>query len=961
MADPLDISTLPPDPIAAGLIDPGVYVRKAEKAAAAKASKASPPSEAREKPESFADIAKTAAENIGKGFIGAITAPVQLAAAAAGADEMREAFSGEAAARGAAFLAGRAGGQTEEQAQESAAEYEAAARARGEANPGAAFAGRMGGQILGLAAGGVGALGAKAGTGATAALGGGLGARLAGAAARGAIESLPVGVDVANEEAFAAERRLTGQQVLAQAGLMAVLGGGVSFGVKGLGELMTAGASATKRAASSAIERVAGGAEEATEHGAERTIRKAIMSGDDDAVRQVYRVTSGEEASERMPGLYREMLDGKDPRPQILESATKDLYESTTTIEGSLDKITAEVREKPLKLANVEANFEKSRPPPGTLAKAKQAALETWNEVQALRGEIAEQVQASLVNGGLEAKAAARKAANAAAAFTGLQSEMSAGVKAIASTGNAAEAYVAADQMRRQLLASLDAVGASATRTTDPMMSRILRDATERLNGTYQKAANHLFDESVWGAQGAAQKATNEAWVGWINARQNAFKGFADKVGDRLMPSGLKVPVYDMNEASLARMVDEMRGPAAKVARRRFEQYLTSTDRLANSIGKGYELSGEKSASLDALNAGLQKIRSTFASVASDTEALGQAERLIAAGQHEGVIEGAGAKVAAGVGAGLGGLLGGLGGAAVGGYAAKTAGEMAFASPARLMAKRIELETVARRAHKELTQAMGGFFGKIRNASGKARAVSVAPLARQAAVLTPLQHLAGKDRSPEDGYRRVASDVIAANQDNGRAVREAVARTIGNIATDDPHAATAMVVSATKAVQYLQQKLPTAQINTHSLTPMTSRPVPSRTDLEEFARIYQTLDKPVQTLSHDLQTGTLSRAQVAAIKAVHPELYEWMRATAASEIRELDAAGIEIPFRQAQQLDVLLDLNGAGERTLEDDFALMYGVGISASTKDRKPPPPRRGPMKLAATEQTGTARLLGG
>lgn len=928
---------------------------------AARANESAKPTAAPEKPSDVAGTVRAFGEGALAGAIDVAMSPVALAAAGVEALAPEGSSVEDFAARAREAASGRAMmgsvvGMTA--GEESRAEYEAAARAAAEEHGFASGAGELVGGIAGLAAtGGLGGLAKGAQKGAAKLVGAGLGGRLAGAAARGVVEGAAFGTGAVQDEAWVASRRLTGQQVLATAGMSGLLGGALSFGVEGLGELLAAGRSkaaaklgasaaegATREAVPESIAGVVeGGGEAAAEASlGERVAAKAkpilqeITKTDDAAIRQAGKAALGEEMGERVPEFYRDVVRGKDIRPGIVSEASSKLASDADTVMRSTDAIADEMVNRAAKLEHVAENFRKVPAPEGAIAKAKDASLALWDEVRKVEETVASQVKGGKLG-----------------ELTHLRDELARGVKSVQTAENPAEAYMAIDQMRRNMLRSLDSIGLSAQRTADPTLVRVYTDAAQALRGTYDKAANHLFDTSVWGAQGAAQKEVNEAWVQFINARKYAFGDIARQEGEKLLPTGMKVPTFRIQEGKVSSIVDRFGTPAGRDAMRSFDQYVSAAERLASAIGKGYELAGTKSEALTALQKSVANIRGTLDAVSKDTKSLSQAEALFRGGEHS--------------------LIGGLMG-----RAADVAG---VSGPAAAMRARVTLEVNANRAAKQIAQAIDYIFEPAakkaattttREAAVEASAASPG-MARRALVASTsaarrvpagsaMAHFLGRASTPEAAYERRRDEIIAANANNAEQVRNAVADSLGPLGRADPHAMASMVTSATKVAQYLQSQMPVAP-KSPSFTPLTdAQRTPSRAEIQNFAELYEAVDKPLQTLSK-LSRGTVSRDQVRAIAACYPDMYEAIRTETLRRLRESDEQGQEIPYRQRVILDGLLDLQGQADRTLQPDFALQYGSGMvgNAPQASDSAPAPKPRQSTIASRFATGTTTMLGG
>ena len=117
------------------------------------------------------------------------------------------------------------------------------------------------------------------------------------------------------------------------------------------------------------------------------------------------------------------------------------------------------------------------------------------------------------------------------------------------------------------------------------------------------------------------------------------------------------------------------------------------------------------------------------------------------------------------------------------------------------------------------------------------------------------------------------------------------------------------------------------------MTPRSSKPIPSDIELAEFARYYSAVADPHSVLE-DLQRGMATHEQMEALKTVYPKFYQNLQMETMGKIRAADMAGTPINFRARQQLDLLLDLGGAGDPMLSPDFADR----VAQADANRRPP-----------------------
>lgn len=112
--------------------------------------------------------------------------------------------------------------------------------------------------------------------------------------------------------------------------------------------------------------------------------------------------------------------------------------------------------------------------------------------------------------------------------------------------------------------------------------------------------------------------------------------------------------------------------------------------------------------------------------------------------------------------------------------------------------------------------------------------------------------------------------------------------------------------------------------------------------LRSFARRWATVANPM-TAVEDLQNGQLTFDQVDALRNVYPLLYNGLRMKTMQRLQQLDQSGVTVPYQDKLQLNLLLDLGGAGEATLTTDFALRVS-GLTQAQKAAQQQ--RRAPSK---------------
>jgi hypothetical protein len=213
----------------------------------------------------------------------------------------------------------------------------------------------------------------------------------------------------------------------------------------------------------------------------------------------------------------------------------------------------------------------------------------------------------------------------------------------------------------------------------------------------------------------------------------------------------------------------------------------------------------------------------------------------------------------------------------------------------------------------------------------------------------------GKDKDKQKAYQKRAQEVLAANAEFGTRVRARVAESLGDVATQAPKLAGSMVTTATKGAQFLGSKLLAPTVNARSFTP--SKPLPvSDVEIQKFAKYWSTVSSPMSAIE-DLRLGKLAPEQVEALQAVYPQLYQSIVQKVTARLGELDQKGVFIPYRARLELDMLLQMNGAGEPTASPARVALFqeirAITPNSEQLERPPPPPK--PVNLASHLRSGS------
>ena len=129
--------------------------------------------------------------------------------------------------------------------------------------------------------------------------------------------------------------------------------------------------------------------------------------------------------------------------------------------------------------------------------------------------------------------------------------------------------------------------------------------------------------------------------------------------------------------------------------------------------------------------------------------------------------------------------------------------------------------------------------------------------------------------------------------------------------------------------------------------------------LWSFARRWATVANPM-TAVEDLQNGQLTFDQVDALRSVYPLLYDGLRMKTMQHLQQLDQAGVLVPYQDRLQLNLLLDLNGAGDPTLTTQFALRVSGLSQAQKAAQKQSRPSSKPIKALSASRMSDSQNIG-
>lgn len=736
---------------------------------------------------------------------------------------------------------------------------------------------------------------------------------VAGRALLGAAEGGLQSVAQLREDAVIQDKELTGEQLAVALGVGSLLGAGVSLGLdKGAQIFRRAGSRGSSvldsprlppgggpyRAKPDAIEAVAaralGDVEPAPGLG------RALAASYGDAYAKAASVASGgDEAFIRKAGIFNLSDEAqrirrviKDP-DAVVEDAVSGMRQSLDDAMTATNDITEEVVFRNLKREHVTRNLA-DIDQDAAIAASRRYVAETLDELDRVKATWADQGERALGKLTQHIRAETAKLMRS-------------------SDATAADAYMAMDQVRRALHQKQKTLRLSAQRAAEPSTIEMSREMADLVRNRYRNTADLLMDESVWGAQGTAQKQINLAWVDYIKAREAGLGSVATR---QYQDSLSGINVYAADDAKLASHFRAIGLRDGSLREKNLRDFVDASKRLSEAIGDGLDLPPEKLAAL-------KKLRSAVTTI---DEKLGKGtEAVRLANQFKALRAAEGDNPLSGVvgGAALGGPIGAL----LGGAASLVT------KPGQAMQRLAAIEALKSHVEKRIGKSVAGYLRRVTAAPSTTKAIVRAPRAaatrgsgragRSVATRGAVAVAAPGTEQRRDDAKKAAREVgrLAASPE---IVNQRVAEATPDIADAAPVTATAMSATTVRAIQFLLNKVPPGALQLDVLYPSADPEVRmSDSEAERFAKYVEAATNPLVVLDA-LEDGTLSREHIETLEAVYPRMLQELRSVV---LGELAAVKRRPAYEARKNLDLLLGLNGAGEPSMSPQFmALMQSL-----------------------------------
>jgi hypothetical protein len=214
-----------------------------------------------------------------------------------------------------------------------------------------------------------------------------------------------------------------------------------------------------------------------------------------------------------------------------------------------------------------------------------------------------------------------------------------------------------------------------------------------------------------------------------------------------------------------------------------------------------------------------------------------------------------------------------------------------------------------------------------RFAAPAARAVGVTGTAAGAAGLA---RFTGEYSSPVEAYHARVETIQRASEDPGL-LMSTIAQSTGDLAVMAPGFYKRVAATSTRALMYLRENLPVS-VSASVISPRGLPP--SYESIRQFANLWNAVTAP-ETVLQAVGDGTATPPQMRALEAVHPELYESLKASVIEQVSKNPSA---VKQQTKVWLDILFESDGlaglgysmkAGRMFRPDPQAEQEGKGPS--------------------------------
>jgi hypothetical protein len=488
--------------------------------------------------------------------------------------------------------------------------------------------------------------------------------------------------------------------------------------------------------------------------------------------------------------------------------------------------------------------------------------------------------------------------------------------------GEAADAFVGLDAVKRGLQRDRVALGRSAVRQSNAFASQQADELGRAFEGIQERVRQGLTDEAVWGKAATAQKEINAAWEQWFEHKNMFDQRFLQRTGETFQGRG----IYEVDPAKVSSFMDKLGRKESALVDKHFRGYLDATERLTKAIGDSHELGAKASQVLEVGNA-TKAIRETMTKADKTVSVANQIAEILEAKAEGGMVTT---------------LLGGMAGGPLGAAAGAMVG--AVTNPGRMLKAAWGLQNVVGKVDAAIGGQLDGFFTHAKQkASGAIEKSKAAGRLAGRAVMPAglaLERFAGADETRRMAYEK-RRDQVASLIASPPKLAATIQRHVEQISLVSPRLGAQMAFDMAKALKATQDAAPVEKEN-GILAPKKDKRFVSDQEIQRFGEAWEGITSPL-TLLEDLRQGELTYAKRDAVRTAYPDLFREMQL---ATLERLSTVDYDMPLQSRTQLDLMLNLNGAGEPSLRPDFLARQSGRAQqrAQAEQTNPPPNGRAP-----------------
>src|SRR5688572_10044685 len=641
-------------------------------------------------------------------------------------------------------------------------------------------------------------------------------------------------------------------------------------------------------------------------------------------------------------------MQGFIHRKTILEGAATELRQDGDEMLRGTSELTDILREAPLKKAHVAEKLAAD-------GVDETAAIASAQRAQAAFGETLANTAAALESEGVGGSKMAKLFGSRLAKVNTIAA------KKLAKVDNAADAFIIRDQFRREMYRTFQQVdGALQKGVADPY-DRVAAEVLKPIvDAEYHRAANSLFDQSVWKSMGEFQRAANgqDGWVGLIDADKVGLRSFASVIKHDY---GREVLGFDPDK--LVSYLERIDQPTLRDAQIR--NIIGKRAMMVRTIRDGLELTPAQRATADAVLESSEKALTALdnaekIAIRLNRQAkLNEADTLLSQG---GIVTR---------------LLGGVTKLAQGEFRQAAAMQL---GGSHMVAKQIQaMRIAAQGAESRSTRVLLKILEAV-SGEGSPNASAIQKIEKRAVqgglIDTGLEKLAnrmrdqnyalaplfkpqyGRPPSEQKEIHAARRDVLADLVANPAKMQQALEQVTARASEAHPMMGSQLAEETAARIQRLQAALPGVLLpSLLPSAPSGNREMVSEQQLREAEAMIEATVDP-QSVFEDFQNGRLDYTKLKFAKEQYPEMFAQARAMALDVFRSLPA---DIRGNMATQLDFLLDFEGQLDPTLSSEFLQRRTERLQLQQEKTKQQnaAPRKAP-NTGASAQTYTQRLAG-